>query len=62
MKRIIIDADDLMMEELVKLASHQYKFYLDIEKDRRESGLNMVADEYHEKVVVYRKLLEAIGA
>ena len=61
-KKITLTLDDVGMECMVTMASHQYKFYSELEKDRRESGFSGLADEYGEKAKFWRNVLEAIGA
>ena len=61
-KTITLTLDDVGMECMVHMASHEYKFYGELEKDRRECGFTGLADEYKEKADFWKRVLEAIGA
>lgn len=61
-KKITLKLDDVGMECMVHIASHEHKFYTELSNDRRESGFAGLADEYKHKADFWKGVLEALGA
>lgn len=60
-KRITLVLDDVGMECMVHMASHEYKFYTKLADDRANDGFTVLAAEYREKADFWHKVLEAIA-
>lgn len=60
-KKITLVLDDVGMECMVHMASHEYKFYTKLADDRANDGFTGLAAEYREKADFWHKVLEAIA-
>ena len=60
-KKITLTLDDIGMEYMVHMASHEYKFYTKLADDRNNDGFTGLAAEYREKANFWKRVLEAIG-
>ena len=61
-KKTTLTLDDIGMECMVHMASHEYKFYKELAEDRQSAGFIGLAAEYRQKADFWKKVLEAIGA
>lgn len=60
-KKITLVLDDVGMECMVHMASHEYKFYTKLADDRDKDGFTGLAAEYQQKANFWKRVLEAIG-
>ena len=60
-KKITLTLDDIGMECMVHMATHEFKFYIELANDREGSGFTGLAAEYMEKAKFWKHVLEAIG-
>lgn len=62
-KKITLTLDDIGMECMVHMASHEYRFYKELAEDRESTGfVGLLVAEYREKADFWHKVLEALGA
>ena len=60
-KKITLTLDDIGMECMVHMASHEYRFYKELAEDRESAGFTGLAAEYREKADFWNKVLGAIA-